>query len=357
MSKLTVVFGTGSAARQWVSSSSSNVSFFVDNDSTKWGTKFFGLDVLDPSILDGKQSIYDVIIASSYVHVISHQLKQYGFVDESIATVPYNAFLISHGVSAKELFICLNEFNIRYVVMRNFATLPDAVPGDIDILIHDADIPRLADCPLIPISAYHKLENSLPSEDLPVKIDIYAACGTSGFRYQNLPIFSPPLALEILSSRVFDSRGFYIPSPSNYAWSYLYYICYFKSINSGLPLHAVESPESFRSSYLASSGWLALDTNVSWNRHDFVSISRELLPSPYDEIISLCSIHEYLTAIGMSPSFSTLRRLLGSSEQATSSLEVILITPIFYHVFNRFPMCLMAFISILFVLDVRSFRL
>ena len=152
---------------------SSNVSR-VDSDSTK--DQVFHLDVLDPSILDGKQSIYDVIIASSYVHVISHQLKQYGFVDESIATVPYNAFLISHGVSAKELFICLNEFNIRYVVMRNFATLPDAVPGDIDILIHDADIPRLADCPLIPISAYHKLENSLPSEDLPVKIDIYAAC-------------------------------------------------------------------------------------------------------------------------------------------------------------------------------------
>ena len=124
-SKQVVIFGTGSGAREYISSSvdHNNILYFVDNDESKWNSLFFGKQVCPPHTLTSLPIDVDVLIASSYVSEIREQLLSFGFLSK---------ILLSHLRTNTTIFISylcfsfneLNHLNIRYLVLRNFQDLP-----------------------------------------------------------------------------------------------------------------------------------------------------------------------------------------------------------------------------------------
>ncbi len=73
--KKIVVFGTGEFSEVISSTIPYEVSYYVDNDQTKWGTLFFDKPVKSPDELknEDKENVF-VIIASQYFYEISYQL-------------------------------------------------------------------------------------------------------------------------------------------------------------------------------------------------------------------------------------------------------------------------------------------
>ncbi len=76
------LWGSGSAALQTLDAMPDLViKGFIDNNSTKWGSKFQDLPVVKPDagVLDKTQSF--VVISSSYLPQIRAQVRSFGFED------------------------------------------------------------------------------------------------------------------------------------------------------------------------------------------------------------------------------------------------------------------------------------
>ncbi|MED3843649.1 hypothetical protein P9213_01365 [Geobacillus stearothermophilus] len=83
--KKVVLFGTGEAGKltyHIMEQLLLSVEYCVDNDSSKWGLKFNGIEIRNPDILlkESKSAIF-VLISSSFGKEISQQLDRMGFVE------------------------------------------------------------------------------------------------------------------------------------------------------------------------------------------------------------------------------------------------------------------------------------
>ena len=224
-----IIFGAGSAARDWIfSNRNSNIIFFVDNDETKWGNKFFNFEVKSPDTLKQYVGKANVLIMSVYVKEIKSQLEKLGFKwgENLFANVSSNFFVLKEKMTIEEFFRNLDLFGVQYVVLRNFSKLPSNVGGDVDLLVSDSDLDLLNKYGLI--KASFSRESNIIND---FKFDVYSVSGAQGFRFRNMAIYQPEKSKGILLRKKIK-KLFYVPSKKDLKWSYLYYVCYFKNIES-----------------------------------------------------------------------------------------------------------------------------
>lgn len=98
-----VVFGTGKMAFDIAKTFSAEVCFFVDNDSSKHGSLFFGKSVLDPKVLAEKKSCHFVLIASMYHDEIAKQLTGYGLNEGRDFSKCHSAYAKAGGIPKRSL--------------------------------------------------------------------------------------------------------------------------------------------------------------------------------------------------------------------------------------------------------------
>lgn len=80
-----IVFGAGAVTLHTITALSfysKKISFFVDNDSKKWGLSFFDIMIQSPSVIKekDKDKIF-IVVTSSYYKEIFVQLEEMGFVE------------------------------------------------------------------------------------------------------------------------------------------------------------------------------------------------------------------------------------------------------------------------------------
>lgn len=84
-----IVFGTGSYWRRIENDLKDNmiqniltgVDYFFDNDSSKWGTRVNGIEVVNPKIIADIKDEAFILIASSFYDEIACQLRQLGLIE------------------------------------------------------------------------------------------------------------------------------------------------------------------------------------------------------------------------------------------------------------------------------------
>ena len=72
-----VLFGSGTVAEKNLRL---NPAFIVDNNPDLIGSYFHGLEVKSPKVLDGRCSIYNVIVCTTSVGEVKRQLQSYGYL-------------------------------------------------------------------------------------------------------------------------------------------------------------------------------------------------------------------------------------------------------------------------------------
>lgn len=314
-----IIFGAGSAARDWIFSNNNlEILFFVDNDETKWGTNFFNYEVKAPFLLKKYLGKVNILIMSIYVEDIKTQVEKYGFKSDVnvFSKLSTNFYTLNEETTIEKFFSNLEIHNVQYVVLRNYSKLPSNVGGDIDLLVSDNDLDLINKCGLIQ-SSLTKKSNVINL----LKFDIYSVCGSQGFRFRNMAIYPPNKSKRILSNRRKFKNLFYIPSKDDFKWSYLYYVCYFKNLESGIPINPVDSLEKYRAKYIKNSGWYKMDKLASQVRNNFIEECIKLLAEEDRNKLSLSSIHKYLISSGNAPNISTMRRLLGNLDKVEELVE------------------------------------
>ncbi len=88
---LTIFFGVGGSAEAYVQNTGELPDFFSDNDANKWGTVFFGREILRPTILRSLD-INKVVMTTSYVSEVVPQLLAVGIEQEQIIVPPKSAW-------------------------------------------------------------------------------------------------------------------------------------------------------------------------------------------------------------------------------------------------------------------------
>tara|TARA_B100000886_G_scaffold335824_1_gene293556 strand:+ start:60716 stop:62224 length:1509 start_codon:yes stop_codon:yes gene_type:complete len=308
-----IIFGAGSAARDWIFSNNNlEILFFVDNDETKWGINFFNYEVRSPNCLKEFVGIANILIVSVYVKDIRFQLEKIGFKWNLniFSDISSNFYILIDGVSVEKFFYNLDVYKVNYVVLRNYSSLPENVGGDVDLLVLDNDINSLSKCGLEK-TEYIRESNYLNK----LKFDIYSVYGSPGYRYRNMALYTPEKSLKILQQRIKYKNLFYVPSQKDYQWSFLYYVCYFKHYQSGLPLKPVKSLKRYRSQFISSSGWVKRDNLSSQVRNNLIEKCENIFPKELKTKICLSTIHKYLESIGHSPTLSSMRRLIGNLDE------------------------------------------
>ena len=310
-----IVFGTGSAAREFLSENTTySILFFVDNNPIKWGDYFFGFPVKDPSILSDYIGKAKVLIASAYIPEITEQLEGLGFdiARDLISKPKQNFYYLNNKNDIQPFFEEIKQANIRYVVLRHYSSLPEECDGDIDLLVHDIDIKLFENTRLRPSHDSEYTKNSDIYSDA-IKVDIYSACGTAGYRHNNISLFKPSDAFDIIDNRILFKNLIFVPSPEDYNWSYLYYVCYIKYKDSAIPLTNVSSTKKLSVFKPSPSG--QNNTKIS-NKYE--ANVKNILCKSDDECISLSNIHSHLESLQRAPNFSLLRRLIGDESMCKS---------------------------------------
>lgn len=84
--KVYAVYGagiTGRSALQQIRKNNSEVLFFVDIDSAKWGNKIEGVPVKEPpELITRRKDFFKIVIASTYFKAIKGKLEELGFTSE-----------------------------------------------------------------------------------------------------------------------------------------------------------------------------------------------------------------------------------------------------------------------------------
>lgn len=78
-SKDVVMFGAGIMSKDFVESYNTNVKYYVDNNSVKWGTEYLGREIKNPNDMIKDKGHIIIFIGSQYVTEISKQLDKMGF--------------------------------------------------------------------------------------------------------------------------------------------------------------------------------------------------------------------------------------------------------------------------------------
>lgn len=82
------IFGLGAGGRALVRSGFFNslLSGIIDNDSSKWGSNYNGVNIFSPEVLEDENNAV-VLIASDWFNDIKQQLIQYGVKENHIINV------------------------------------------------------------------------------------------------------------------------------------------------------------------------------------------------------------------------------------------------------------------------------
>jgi hypothetical protein len=179
-----------------------------------------------------------------------------------------------------EFFGRLERRNVRYAVLRWFDTLPNVAPGeDIDLLVDDADVPKLLDL--------------LPLGYVGVPCDVYSASGLPATDYRGVAYYPPQLAERILANAVKVNNVCRAPAPRDYFFSLAFHAVYHKGPASGLPtaLPGLEPMRAPDHDYRAVLGQLAEREGINCE-------------------LSLEGLDDLLAAQGWRPSHDALARLM-----------------------------------------------
>lgn len=138
---------------------------------------------------------------------------------------------ISPDTTPAEFFRILAERQVEYVVLRWFENLPEVDPGhDIDLLVADADLPKLDD-----LVGYWPLGQ---------QIDIYSETGGPGFGYapwyvepkapHTMSVFPPHLSRRLLEDATLKDGLIRVPGGREHLFALAYHAIYLKGPCSGL---------------------------------------------------------------------------------------------------------------------------
>jgi hypothetical protein len=216
---------------------------------------------------------------------------------------------IDPALGIEKFFSVLNERGVRYTVLRWFEDLPELAKGDdIDMLVHDDDLPKIKDLFVV-----------LPTH---FSCDIYGISPLPGSSYRKGVSYYPSyIAQEILDTSVTYKDIYRVPDPKHYFLSLAYHAIYHKAEASRLayamdkPPAAVDGPRSYSEKLLALGD--ACGFQVSPN---------------------LGSLHELLTEYGWAPRIDVLRVLAKDSRWLTSLLNETLSGKIVSSKTIRYPL-------------------
>ena len=126
-------------------------------------------------------------------------------------------------LQVEQFFAELQERKVRYAVLRWFDELPHVRPGgDIDILIDDGDVDRVADLFVL-------------GECGAVRCDLFSVSGLPGTSYMGISYFPPDRARELLDRAVEHRRLCRVPAAEDHFLSLAYHAVFQKGLKSGLP--------------------------------------------------------------------------------------------------------------------------
>ncbi|WP_299403535.1 hypothetical protein [Acaryochloris sp. IP29b_bin.148] len=181
-------------------------------------------------------------------------------------------------ITLEDFFKALKERNINYVILRWFESMPVIETGeDIDLLVDDRDIPRIADL----------FSTTLKT----IAFDVYSVSGIPGADYQGMSYYPAHLARKILVSRIWFQEIYAVPNPELHFLSLAYHAIYHKGEKSGLSHHQYKSFNGADHDYYWYLQKIAKVANFAEISNDFTEI------------------HRFLKSQGWSPRLDTLRRL------------------------------------------------
>lgn len=91
---MVVYFGAAGCGEAYCRNSGITPDIFVDNDSSKWGTLFNGVEVMDPAVLISLP-LAQVVVTSSFLKEVYPQILRLG-VNEDIIHIPSKSMWSSH---------------------------------------------------------------------------------------------------------------------------------------------------------------------------------------------------------------------------------------------------------------------
>lgn len=147
-----IYFGAAGAGEAYTRHSGETPDFFIDNDSSKWGTDFLGVKVVPPKFLESeanKLKISKVVITSGYIKAILPQLLDLGVPRDKIV-IPPKSWLGAHPFtneddrvdSARFLSILMSNKKLNVVAAGGTAL---GFVRDSDFILWDFDFDLFAD--------------------------------------------------------------------------------------------------------------------------------------------------------------------------------------------------------------------
>ncbi len=110
--KKIIIFGTGSAGAAITNKLANHVSYYVDNDNSKWDSTFMGSRVLNPiTCKNENKDEAMIIVASSFYDDIAGQLKEMGFQE------------FRHFWNGLELFINVIDQDIEVLINHEMSLI------------------------------------------------------------------------------------------------------------------------------------------------------------------------------------------------------------------------------------------
>ena len=126
--------------------------------------------------------------------------------------------------NAKQVFVGLNE-EVECLIIRNFEGYYQSITNDdhsdIDLLCKKEDRSKVIEY----LNAIPRLDKN---DGIHYKFMINNVWVPLDIRYVGDGYFDKSWALQMLKTRVYDDRGFYIMNNENYFWSLLYHSLYHK---------------------------------------------------------------------------------------------------------------------------------
>jgi hypothetical protein len=147
-----IYFGAAGAGEAYTRHSGETPDFFIDNDSSKWGTDWLGVKVLPPKFLESETNrinISNVVITSGYIAAILPQLLDLGVPRDKIV-IPPKSWLGAHPFineedrvdSASFLSILMSNKQLNVVAAGGTAL---GFVRDSDFILWDFDFDLFAD--------------------------------------------------------------------------------------------------------------------------------------------------------------------------------------------------------------------
>ncbi len=187
---------------------------------------------------------------------------------------------VMRSLSCEAFFRELKARQIRYVVLRWFETLPEIEPGeDVDMLVADDDLPKIADL-------FVRFRTPLPC-------DVYSLSGMPGSDFRKMAYYPPCLAEAIIARAEVMRDLYWVPCKRDHFLSLAYHALYHKGYASGLPteLTPATPPKKLPD-------------------HDYGEVLAQLAQELSIQVeIDMESLDDYLTQQGWRPPFDMLARL------------------------------------------------